>query len=250
MAITFAPEIVVQVIMALANCILHFSGPFFLQHILHDIENKDNEGRESDDADFSSAASGVLFNGTIRFNLDPFDEHPDELLWEALRRTHLVHENDSQTGSPLSSVGEDDDNGMSIAEHMAGIFTSLDAEIKENGQNLAQGQRQLVSLARALFSRSRLIIMDEATASVDFDTDHRIQRTIRGPGFANSTLICVAHPLRTVIDYDRVLVLENGNVAEFDTPYDLLQNEDDIFRSLCKKPNEYEYLPRMSASHN
>ncbi|KAI9501300.1 P-loop containing nucleoside triphosphate hydrolase protein [Coemansia spiralis] len=157
----------------------------------------------------------VLFNGTIRFNLDPFNEYPDVILWDALRRTHLVRENSSQ---------------------------NTNAEIKENGQNLSLGQRQLVALARALVRRSRLIIMDEATASVDFDTDDRIQRTIRGYEFANSTLLCIAHRLRTIIDYDRVLVLDNGKVAEFDTPYSLLQNKGGIFRNMCTNSGEYENL--------
>ncbi|KAJ2615225.1 hypothetical protein EV177_001678 [Coemansia sp. RSA 1804] len=199
----------------------------------------------------------VLFNGSIRSNLDPLDEHPDELLWEALRRTHLIKENDSQNtyGSSSSSSisvtsvvegggfnsGNTSGDGSAL-ERMAGIFTSLDAEIKENGQNLSLGQRQLVALARALVRRSKLIIMDEATASVDFDTDNRIQNTIRGPEFANSTLLCIAHRLRTIIDYDRVLVLDNGKVAELDTPYNLLQNKDGIFRSMCEKSGEREYL--------
>ncbi|KAJ2557111.1 hypothetical protein EV175_001547 [Coemansia sp. RSA 1933] len=191
----------------------------------------------------------VLFNGTIRFNLDPFDEYPDELLWEALRRTHLVSGNDSQASSSPSSVSEGPGyNDAPMVERMSGIFKRLDAEIKENGQNLSLGQRQLVSLARALIRRSKLIIMDEATASVDFDTDHRLQRTIRGPEFANSTLFCIAHRLRTVIDYDRVIVLENGKVAEFDTPYNLLQNEDGIFKSMCEDSGEYERLCAMARS--
>ncbi|KAJ1729342.1 hypothetical protein LPJ72_005025, partial [Coemansia sp. Benny D160-2] len=176
----------------------------------------------------------VLFNGTIRFNLDPFDEHPDELLWEALRRTHLARDDASQASS---ADGNDDFPG---SERMAGIFASLDAEIRENGHNISAGQRQLVALARAMIRRSRLIIMDEATASVDFDTDKRIQNTIRGPEFANSTLLCIAHRLRTIIDYDKVLVLDDGRVAEFDTPHNLLQNEGGIFRSMCEESGEYK----------
>ncbi|KAJ2491335.1 hypothetical protein IWW37_002417 [Coemansia sp. RSA 2050] len=185
----------------------------------------------------------VLFNGTIRFNLDPFSEYPDELVWDALRRAHLVRERGSQTTSTATSVYDGSDNASKAGmERMSGIFTGLDAEIKENGQNLSLGQRQLVALARALVRRSRLIIMDEATASVDFDTDDRIQRTIRGAEFANSTLFCIAHRLRTIIDYDRVLVLDKGKVAEFDTPWNLLQQEGGIFRSMCEKSGEYEHL--------
>ncbi|KAJ2511488.1 hypothetical protein H4217_007359, partial [Coemansia sp. RSA 1939] len=84
--------------------------------------------------------------------------------------------------------------------------------------------------------------MDEATASVDFDTDSRIQDTIRGPEFANSTLLCIAHRLRTVIDYDKVLVLDNGRVAEYDTPHNLLQIKDGIFRSMCEEAGEYTHM--------
>ncbi|KAJ2213747.1 hypothetical protein EV179_003546 [Coemansia sp. RSA 487] len=193
----------------------------------------------------------VLFNGTIRFNLDPFGEHPDELLWDALKRTHLVRERESQTNNTTASIIEDiggADGDLLMLECMTGIFISLDAEIKENGQILSLGQRQLVALARALVRRSKLIIMDEATASVDFDTDDRIQRTIRGPEFANSTLFCIAHRLRTIIDYDRILVLDKGKVAEFDTPHNLLQNENGIFRSMCEKSGEYEHLSIAAAS--
>ncbi|KAJ1998520.1 hypothetical protein GGI04_004963, partial [Coemansia thaxteri] len=184
----------------------------------------------------------TLFNGTIRFNLDPFSEFPDELLWDALKRSHLVHDetsganssSSSGTASPTESLPTADGSACAV-DRMSGIFKSLDAEIKENGRNLSLGQRQLVALARALVRRSRLIIMDEATASVDFATDDRIQRTIRGSEFANSTLFCIAHRLRTIIDYDRVLVLDKGEVAEFDTPWNLLQNEAGIFRGMCEK---------------
>ncbi|KAJ2025899.1 hypothetical protein IWW57_003219, partial [Coemansia sp. S610] len=185
----------------------------------------------------------VLFNGTIRFNLDPFSEYPNELVLDALKRAHLVRERGSQTTSTATSIYDGSDNANEASmERMSGIFTGLDAEIKENGQNLSLGQRQLVALARALVRRSRLIVMDEATASVDFDTDDRIQHTIRGTEFANSTLFCIAHRLRTIIDYDRVLVLDKGKVVEFDTPWNLLQLDGGIFRSMCKKSGEYEHL--------
>ncbi|KAJ2692122.1 hypothetical protein GGH99_001935, partial [Coemansia sp. RSA 1285] len=195
----------------------------------------------------------VLFNGTIRFNLDPFDEHPDELLWDALRRTHLAREDDTQPNSSATSVIEiasSIDSNEHGVERMAGIFTSLDTKIKENGKSLSSGQRQLMALARALVRRSKVIIMDEATASVDFDTDNRIQRAIHGPEFANSTLFCIAHRLRTIVDYDKVLVLENGKVAEFDTPHNLLQNKSGIFWSMCKESGEYKHLAGLAASRN
>ncbi|KAJ1821431.1 hypothetical protein LPJ60_002614 [Coemansia sp. RSA 2675] len=193
----------------------------------------------------------VLFNGTIRFNLDPFNDYPDELLWDALKRSHLVSENNdvsassSGTASPAEVAVEDPTN---IAGRMSGIFKSLDAEIKENGQNLSLGQRQLVAMARALVRRSRLIIMDEATASVDFDTDDRIQRTIRGAEFSDSTLFCIAHRLRTIIDYDRVLVMDRGQIVEFDTPWNLLQIKNGVFKSMCEKTGEYKHLRSIAQS--
>ncbi|KAJ1992782.1 hypothetical protein GGI25_003330 [Coemansia spiralis] len=195
----------------------------------------------------------VLFNGTIKFNLDPFGEFPDELLWDALKRSHLTSAQMSEQleaeaeRAQMAASGSKQDADGSISR-MSGIFTSLDAEIKENGQNLSLGQRQLVALARALVRRSRLIIMDEATASVDFDTDDRIQRTIRGSEFANSTLFCIAHRLRTIIDYDRVLVLDKGKIVEFDTPWNLLQRDSGVFRSMCEKTGEFEYLFGMAKS--
>ncbi|KAJ2352746.1 hypothetical protein GGF43_003672, partial [Coemansia sp. RSA 2618] len=165
----------------------------------------------------------VLFNGSIKFNLDPAMEYPDSLLWDALERAYLVRQS-------------------ADAGHESGAFASLDSEIKENGQNLSLGQRQLVAIARALVRRSRVVVLDEATASVDFELDARIQQTIRGPEFADSTLFCIAHRLRTIIDYDRVLVLDKGRVAEFDTPWNLLQKGDGLFRDMCAKSGEFEHL--------
>ncbi|KAJ2721487.1 hypothetical protein GGI07_003941 [Coemansia sp. Benny D115] len=163
----------------------------------------------------------ALFNGTVRFNLDPFGHHTDDELLDALERTLLLRP------------------GATAA------FDSLEDEITSHGQSLSLGQRQLVSLARAMVRRSRLIIMDEATASVDFQTDSRIQAAIRGPEFTGCTLLCIAHRLRTVVDYDRVLVLDNGRVAEFDTPEKLLQKEAGMFRAMCEDSGEMAFLQSM-----
>ncbi|KAJ2603765.1 hypothetical protein EV177_006615 [Coemansia sp. RSA 1804] len=191
----------------------------------------------------------VLFNGTIRYNIDPFEEYPDELIWDALSRVHMIREQTSHATSASTSIlgiANSENAGGTAGElpleRMAGVFSSLDDKIEQNGHSLSAGQRQLVAMARALVRRSKLIIMDEATASVDFDTDERLQRTIRGYEFANSTLLCIAHRLRTVIDYDRVLVLDKGKVAEFDTPKNLLEKKNGIFRGMCEKSGELEYL--------
>ncbi|KAM7505798.1 hypothetical protein LguiB_004702 [Lonicera macranthoides] len=142
--------------------------------------------------------SPVLFSGTIRFNLDPFGEHNDADLWEALERAHLK---DVITRNALG----------------------LDAEVSEGGENFSVGQRQLLSLARALLRRSKILVLDEATAAVDVRTDALIQKTIREE-FKTRTMLIIAHRLNTIIDSDRILVLDAGQVLEYDTPEKLLLN--------------------------
>ncbi|KAJ1736287.1 Transporter of the ATP-binding cassette (ABC) [Coemansia biformis] len=161
----------------------------------------------------------MLFTGTVRSNLDPFDAHGDDELWLALRRAHLLGDEDGGTG---------DGRPMGAGRAIAG----LDMVVAENGSNFSQGQRQLIALARALVKRTRVLILDEATASVDFDTDAKIQMTIRSE-FTGSTLLCIAHRLRTIVDYDRVLVLDHGEIVEFDTPYNLLGRSAGLFRHMC-----------------
>ncbi|KAJ2381582.1 hypothetical protein GGI23_007551, partial [Coemansia sp. RSA 2559] len=195
----------------------------------------------------------VLFTGTIRSNLDPFNEHQDEELWLALRRAHLLGDDEADphatSGSISSSKGQphvglggssrisivsDDGTAESAGGRnsradsrvvvLGRTITGLDMAVMENGSNFSQGQRQLIALARALVKRTRVIILDEATASVDFDTDAKIQTTIRTE-FTESTLLCIAHRLRTVVDYDKVLVLDHGEVVEYDTPFNLLSKD-------------------------
>ncbi|KAJ2736795.1 hypothetical protein IW152_000549 [Coemansia sp. BCRC 34962] len=186
----------------------------------------------------------VLFNGTIRFNLDPFGDHSDELLLDALRRTTLLK--DCQASSSNSSTNVGDMAGFGTESSVA-AFVSLDDPIVSNGQNLSLGQRQLVALTRALVRRSKLVVMDEATASVDFQTDENMQKTIRGSEFADSTLLCIAHRLRTIIDYDRVLVLDDGKVVEFDTPGSLINREGGShFRWLCESSGEFALLQALA----
>ncbi|KAJ2787455.1 Transporter of the ATP-binding cassette (ABC) [Coemansia interrupta] len=177
----------------------------------------------------------VLFTGTIRSNLDPFNEHGDDELWLALRRAHLLGDDDNVSTRPTSRNG-------TIGEVTLGrTITDLEMAVTENGSNFSQGQRQLIALARALVKRTRVIILDEATASVDFDTDAKIQATIRNE-FTDSTLLCIAHRLRTIVDYDKVLVLDQGQVVEYDTPYNLLRKSDGLFKHMCMKSGEYDHL--------
>lgn len=147
--------------------------------------------------------SPVLFSGTVRFNLDPFNEHNDADLWEALERAHLKDV---------------------IRRNSLGLY----AEVSEAGENFSVGQRQLLSLARALLRRSKILVLDEATAAVDVRTDALIQRTIREE-FKTCTMLIIAHRLNTIIDCDRILLLDSGRVLEYDTPEELLSNEESTF---------------------
>ncbi|KAF9436259.1 hypothetical protein BGZ76_004464 [Entomortierella beljakovae] len=203
----------------------------------------------------------ILFKGTLRSNLDPFGEREDRELWEALRRSHLIPSsnmpskrnsveiasaNESSSSnkgkSPAGSVKEGDDKDKEKEEEIVDPSKiTLDTPVKENGSNFSQGQRQLISLARALVRQSKIIIMDEATASVDFETDLKIQTTIREE-MSDSTIITIAHRIRTIADFDRVLVLSTGTIVEYDRPYVLMQKEESMFRSMCEQSSEFDAL--------
>ncbi|KAJ6630972.1 P-loop containing nucleoside triphosphate hydrolase protein [Mycena sp. CBHHK59/15] len=165
----------------------------------------------------------ILFSGTVRTVLDPFGRYDDARLWDALRRSFLV---DSGTSTPIST-SEDGEKGNRNR-------VDLDTVVEIDGANLSVGERSLLSLARALVKDSKVVILDEATASVDLETDNKIQRTIQTQ-FKENTLLCIAHRLRTIISYDRILVLDSGNIAEFDAPLTLFNQPDSIFRGLCEK---------------
>ncbi|XP_048337582.2 ABC transporter C family member 5 isoform X2 [Ziziphus jujuba] len=157
----------------------------------------------------------TLFEGTIRGNLDPLEEHSDHEIWQALDKSQL---------------------GDIIREKEQ----KLDTPVVENGDNWSVGQRQLVSLGRALLKQARILVLDEATASVDAATDNLIQKIIRTE-FKNCTVCTIAHRIPTVIDSDLVLVLSDGRVAEFDTPARLLEDKTSMFLRLVT-----EYSSRSS----
>lgn len=118
-------------------------------------------------------------------------------------------------------------------------FRNLSYPVSESGSNLSQGQRQLLCLARALLKAPKVLLMDEATASIDYATDAKIQDTIR---LIKNTTITIAHRLQTIIDYDKVLVLDKGEVKEFGHPYELVSKQDGIFRGMCQSTDEFSTL--------
>ncbi|KAG0307031.1 hypothetical protein BGZ98_001224 [Dissophora globulifera] len=214
----------------------------------------------------------MLFTGTIRSNLDPFNDHVDGELWEALRRVHLVGTTSaSQDVSAAASDNEGEDSNVASASSSTAAargtlvgsngnnkmthisFSSLDNPVSEGGSNFSQGQRQLLCMARALLRNSKIIVMDEATASVDFATDKLIQSAIQQE-FENSTVLCIAHRLNTIILYDKVLVLDHGKVLEYDTPANLLAGdgiagrEKSHFREMCERSGELDVLLEMVRS--
>lgn len=195
----------------------------------------------------------VLFSGTVRSNLDAFDEHSDEELREALARVHLISST-TNTNSTTSVVpsGSATPTNNTAAEAAASqvqapnknIFKSLHSKISEGGLNLSQGQRQLLCLARAIVSRPKIMVLDEATSAVDMETDTLIQRSIREE-FTDSTLLVIAHRLSTIADFDRILVLGEGKVVEFDTPANLMQKEAGVFRDMVETSGERAELEKI-----
>ncbi|XP_061547082.1 canalicular multispecific organic anion transporter 1 [Phycodurus eques] len=145
----------------------------------------------------------VLFSGTLRMNLDPFDRSSDEEIWRVLELSHLK-------------------------EYVTGLQEGLQHEVAEGGENLSVGQRQLLCLARALLRKSRILILDEATAAVDLETDNLIQTTIRKE-FAHCTVLTIAHRLHSIMDSSRVMVLDAGRIVEFDSPSSLLEKKGDFY---------------------
>ncbi|XP_065887047.1 ATP-binding cassette sub-family C member 4-like isoform X2 [Dysidea avara] len=156
----------------------------------------------------------VLFSGSVRYNLDPFKEHRDDQLWNALEEVQLK-------------------------DFVSSLDKGLDAKVSEGGSNFSVGQRQLICLARALLRKNKILVIDEATANVDLITDSVIQEMIRTK-FSHCTILTIAHRLETVMDSDRILVLSSGKVIEFDTPFNLLQSAQSVFRSMVDKTGPLE----------
>ncbi|XP_078147164.1 ATP-binding cassette sub-family C member 4-like [Centroberyx gerrardi] len=164
----------------------------------------------------------VLFTGTMRKNLDPFNQHTDENLWNALQEVQL----------------------KSVVEDLPG---KMETVLAESGSNFSVGQRQLVCLARAILRKNRILIIDEATANVDPRTDELIQKTIRDK-FRECTVLTIAHRLNTIVDSDRILVLDAGQIHAYDEPYTLLQDPDGIFYKMVQQTGKQEAAALLEAA--
>uniref|UniRef100_K1QJA3 Multidrug resistance-associated protein 1 n=1 Tax=Magallana gigas TaxID=29159 RepID=K1QJA3_MAGGI len=150
----------------------------------------------------------VLFSGSLRMNIDPLNQFKDEQIWSAIEHAHLK-------------------------SFVQSLPSGLEFECGEGGGNISAGQKQLVCLARSLLQKTKILILDEATAAVDLETDDLIQRTIREE-FRDCTVLTIAHRINTVLDYDRIIVLDKGCVMEYDTPNHLLKDPNSLFYELAR----------------
>ncbi|TMW67024.1 hypothetical protein Poli38472_012140 [Pythium oligandrum] len=160
----------------------------------------------------------VLFKGPLRSYMDPFDEYTDAEIWEAFEKVEMK-------------------------DQIGALEGQLSYELSENGENFSVGERQMLCMARAMLTKSRIVVMDEATASIDHATEKKLQHMINRD-FKDATVLTIAHRLATVLDSDRIMVLSDGKVVEFDTPHNLVENEGGVFYELAK---EGGYLEQFQA---
>jgi len=164
-----------------------------------------------------------LLSGTLRQNLDPFEQHDDATLNDALRSAGL----------------------FSLQEEAEARLT-LDSKIAGGGGNLSVGQRQIIALVRAMVRGSKLLILDEATSAIDYKTDTAIQRSLRNQLGSDVTVITVAHRLQTIMDADKIMVLDNGHIVEFDSPKVLLKEENGALRALVDGSGDASILYKLA----
>jgi len=157
----------------------------------------------------------VMFSGTLRFNLDPFNQHSDKELWDVLHKCLL---------GPVVDANKD----------------GLNAKVELMGSNYSLGTQQLICLARAMLNPSPILLLDEATAALDSDTNAAVNRVLK-EHFSDRTIFTIAHRLDTIIDSDRILVMNAGVVAEFDSPDVLLEDPESIFYELCMNMGKAQF---------
>ena len=167
----------------------------------------------------------LLFSGTLKSNIDPFNKYSDEEVADSLKKVHIWDDlkEDSNESDPIKK--------------------KLYSKIEEEGSNYSLGQRQLICLARALVRNPKILLMDEATASIDLKTDNLIQKMI-SEEFKNTTVITIAHRLNTIINYDKILVLDKGEVQEYNSPKALVNDENSFLGKSIRKVGK-EYSEKM-----
>ena len=153
-----------------------------------------------------------MFSTTVRENLDPFTVYTDDEIWDALEKCRM----------------------KTVVQNLK---LKLQAPVSEGGSNFSVGQRQLICIARALLRKPKILLLDEATASIDSESDEYIQQTIR-EAFGEITIITIAHRINTIIDSDMILVMNDGQISEYDTPKNLLTNKKSEFSGLVDDMGE------------
>ncbi|CAI4045439.1 putative multidrug transporter NFT1 SKDI_11G3120 [Saccharomyces kudriavzevii IFO 1802] len=174
----------------------------------------------------------TLFDGTIRSNLDPYNQYSDKQVFDALAKVGLIERNE------VLCLVTDRQQSSSFSPNK---FSDLNSVVRSGGSNLSQGQRQLLCLARSMLGSRKIMLIDEATASIDYISDAKIQKTIRET-MENTTILTIAHRLRSVIDYNKILVMDMGRVKEYDHPYNLISDKNTIFHHLCEQSGDFEKL--------
>ncbi|KAJ7189543.1 P-loop containing nucleoside triphosphate hydrolase protein [Mycena pura] len=193
------------------------------------------DGIQTDSLDLDVLRSNItivpqipeLLSGTLRYNLDPFGEHKDSVLYGVLRSSGLY-----------AVQNKTEDRGQ----------LSLDSVISSGGANISVGQRQILALARAIIRDSKLLILDEATSAIDYETEKVIQSTLRHELKSDVTVLTIAHRLQTIMDFDKIMVLEAGKIVEFDSPRVLLEKGNGYLRILVEESVDKETLYAAAAA--
>lgn len=183
----------------------------------------------------------TLFDGTIRSNLDPNDEFDDREIFRSMLKVNLIDQREFDMAINRESRSFSD---YSTPKNF-NVFNNLGNQVGENGSNFSQGQRQLLCLARSLLRARKILLIDEATASIDYDCDAKIQKTIR-ENLCDTTVLTIAHRLASVIDYDKIMLMDDGEIKEYNEPYLLLVDENSMFHQFCKKSGEWDSLFRLA----
>ena len=175
----------------------------------------------------------TLMDGTLRYNIDPINAYSDKEIIQVMEKIgfdYILNQNKDGLSQNISENG----NNLSIGEKQLICITRAILRKTKIGNNLSIGEKQLICITRAILRKTKIIVLDEATSSIDYKTEEIIQNALNEI-LANSTMICIAHRIKTVMNADKILVLENGEIIEFDTPQNLLKNNNSFFYDFYTK---------------